>query len=129
MAALARGRELAMPLAPPSLHHPLAFARLPALTARLHAPPLVMVGRVILPPLPVEVPVQPAQRLRVEGDLGAVLLEERETTARAEGPRSSPTIPVAQLVLRQLPRHPLAHQLDVETAPLSQLAAHQPHWS
>ena len=45
----------------------------------------------------------------------------------AEGPRSSPTIPLPSVVLRLLVRRPLAHQLGVEAIPLAELAADQAH--
>ena len=64
--ALAGGRELAVEFAPPGQHLALAFGHLPALRASLDPAPLVVVGRVVGPTLPVELPVQPTQRVRRE---------------------------------------------------------------
>ena len=57
IAALVRGREPAVHLAPPCLDLPLALAHLPALLALLHATPLVIVVRVVGAPLPVKFPL------------------------------------------------------------------------
>ncbi len=97
VAALARGGQLPVQLAPPGLHLPLAFGHLPALRAPLDPAPLVVVGRVVGPPLPVELPIQPPQRFGVGATSGQNACSSaacRETTAMVEGPRSSPTTPL-----------------------------------
>ena len=128
--ALARGRELAVEFAPPGLHLPLAFGDLPALRASLDPAPLVVVGRVVGPALPVELPVQPPQRFRVGSHLRTERLQERGLQGRhcdGRGTQIQPHDPAAQVVLRLLVRRPLAHQLGGEAIPLAQLAADQAH--
>ena len=105
MAALARGGQLPVHLAPSGLHLPLAFGDLPALLASLDPSSLVIVGRVVGPPLPIELPVQPAQRLGVGSHLGAEGLEERCLLGdHGDGrwPQVQPDDPRAQLMLRFL---------------------------
>ena len=98
--------------------------------ASLDPAPLVVVGRVVGPALPIELPVQPTQRLRVGSHLGTERLEERCLLGDHRDGRGSqiqPDDPAAQLVLRLLVRRPLAHQLGVEAIPLPELAADQAH--
>src|SRR5689334_7161159 len=77
MAALARGRKLAVHLAPPCLDLALALARLPAFPSRLHATRLVILGRILRAALAIKLSVQAAQVLPVGGHLGAEGLEQR----------------------------------------------------
>src|SRR5262249_8882356 len=76
VAALARGREPAVHLAPLRLHLPLAFRNLPAVLALLHPTALVIVLRVVGPALPVKLALQTAQLPPVGGYLRAERLEE-----------------------------------------------------
>jgi hypothetical protein len=70
MAALARGGQLPVQVAPPRLHLALALGHLPALFAFLGLPPLVVVRRVIGPPLTIQVALQAPQRFDwLRGDL------------------------------------------------------------
>src|SRR5260370_37744772 len=102
--ALARSRQLPKQVAPPRLHRALALRHPPtflAFLAFLDPPLVVIVGRVIGAALPVEVTLQPSQRFRVRGHLGAEGLQQHcssaacsATTAMVVGPKSSPTIPV-----------------------------------
>src|SRR5579862_7914915 len=76
VAALARGSEPAVHLAPLRLHPPLALAYLPAFLPFLDAALLIIVLRVVRAALPVECPFQAAQALPVGGHLGAERLEQ-----------------------------------------------------
>jgi hypothetical protein len=67
VAALARGRQLAVHFTPPRLDLAPAFGDYPAVAPRLHAPALVIVSWVVGPALPVKLPVQAAQVLPVGG--------------------------------------------------------------
>src|SRR5262245_58788358 len=95
--ALARGREPPVQFAPPGLHLALALAHLPALRTPLDPAPLIVVGRVVGSPLPIELAVQPPQRSGIGRYLGAERLEQRGHAARpprwSRVVRSSPTIP------------------------------------
>jgi hypothetical protein len=77
VAALARGCELAMHLAPLRLHLALAFARLPALLPWFDASTFVVVVGVVGPPLAVKLAVQAAQRSGIGGHLRAKRLQAR----------------------------------------------------
>ena len=128
--ALARGGQLPVDFAPPGLHLPLALGHLPALFASLDPSPLVVVGRVVGPPLPIELPIQAAQGSCIGSHLGAERLEERGLPGDhrdGRGAQVQPHDPAAQVVLRLLVRRPLAHQLGVEAIPLAELAPHQAH--
>ena len=130
MAALARGRQLPVDFAPPSLHLPLALGHLPALPAPLDPAPFIIVRWVVGPPLPVELPVQPTQGACIRSHLRTERLEERCLLRdHRDGARSQvqPDDPAAQRVARFLVRRPLAHQLGGEAVPLPQLAADQAH--
>ena len=130
VAARARGGQLPVQFAPPDLHLPLALGHLPALFASLDPAPLVAVGRVVGPALPVELAVQPAQRFGVRSHFGTERLEERCLQGRhRDSARSQvqPDNPTVQLMLELLVGRALAHQLSVEAVPLAELAADQPH--
>ena len=119
---------LAVEFAPPGLHLPLAFGDLPALFASLDPAPLVVVGRVVGPALPIELAIYPAQRFGVGSHLGTERLEERGLQGRHRDGRGSqiqPHDPAAQRVARLLVRHPPAHQLGGEAIALPELAADQ----
>ena len=117
LAALARGRELPMEFAPQDLHLALAFGHLPAFLAWFDAATFIVVVRVIGPPLPVELPLQPPKRSGIGGHHGAERLQARFLLSHhGDGGRAQIQShdAGAELVLWLARGGALAHQLRVK---------------
>src|SRR5258706_7053278 len=130
MTALARGGEFPVELTPTGLDLALAFGHLPALAALLHLATRVVVFWIIGPTLPIEVPLQAAQCLRVRSYLGPEGLEQRLLLAHygnRTGSQAESDNPGSQAMLGLAVGFAFADELRVEAVALPQFAAHQPH--
>src|SRR5690242_6652216 len=128
VAALARGREPPVDLAPLRLDLVLPFGDLPAFAPLLDAPALIIVLRVVGAALPVDLALQAAQALPIGGHLRAEQLEEGlllgDHRQRAR-PQVQPYDVLAQLVLRLTVGPPLTDQLGIEAVAQPQLPTHE----
>src|SRR5262249_12272872 len=101
-AALARGCQFPMLLAPLRLYLPLTLRDPPALPALLDPALLVIVVRVIGAALPVELPIQPAQGFGIRSHLRTERLQECSLVRHhreGRGAQVQPHDPGAQWVL------------------------------
>ncbi len=128
VAALARGRELSVHLAPLGLDLALALAHLPAFPTFLDAPPFIIVLRVVGPALPIQVPLQAAEVVPVGCHVRAEGLEQRLLLGdHGDGawPQVQADDALAQPMLGLAVGHAFTDQLSVEAVAFAQLAAHQ----
>jgi len=128
MAALARGGQLSVQVAPLRLDLALAHRHLPALFAFPNLPPLVVVRRVIGPPLTIQVALQAPQRFGIRSDLRAKRLEHslrfRDHRDRA-GAKIQSHAALTQAVLRFLVGLACTDHLGVEAVAFPEFAPHE----